>query len=62
MIGVQFNIDKETFEAVSAPVLNGENDLVVMAVATISGKLNTIKVDDIDKLNRPPQPAHPNQH
>ena len=50
MIGVQFDIDKETSEAVSAPVLNGENDLVIMAVAVTSGKLNTIKVDDIDKL------------
>ena len=62
MIGVQFNIDNETYEAISAPVLDGENDLVIVAVGAKSGKVCTIKVDDIDELNRPPQMMNQNQH
>jgi len=66
MIGVRFDIDyseensKEvdirTYESLTAPVLDRDGDLVVVAVEVSTGNVATIEVDDIKKLNKPDMP------
>ena len=56
MQGVRFDKDSKTYEVISAPILNGDSDLVVIAVEIEAGELATIKVDDIKKLKRPEKP------
>jgi len=66
MIGVRFDINyseensKETaiktYESLTAPVLDRDGDLVVVAVEISTGKIATIEVDDIKKLNKPAMP------
>jgi len=66
MIAVRFDIDylkensKEiavkTYEGLTAPVLNGDGSLVIVAVEISTGEIATIKVDDIKKLNKPAMP------
>ena len=56
MIGVRFNNDSKIYESMSAPVLNGEDKLVVVAVEVATGEIATIPVDDIKKLIRAEPP------
>ena len=56
MIAVRFDNNGKVYESLSAPVLNAEGNLVVVAVVIETGEISTIKVDDIKQLIRPDMP------
>ena len=56
MIGVRFDNNDKVYESLTAPVLNGDGSLVVVAVEIETGEIASIKIDDIKKLNKPAMP------